>query len=87
MTQPARQHRPAKQTGEPQQGALFEVPAKPKRRTWAERMEGIVPLYAPGEPRPWDVIDKADEELGWEYRYVDHRRAVEIRCEAAASHA
>jgi hypothetical protein len=33
------------------------------------------------------VVDAADEQLGWEYRYVDHRRAVEIRQEVAAGHA
>lgn len=58
------------------QGTLFEVPAKPKRRN---PLDDIVPLYAPGDPRPWDVIDAVDEQLGWEYRYVDHRRATEIR--------
>ncbi len=68
----------------PQQGALFEVPAKPKRKR-RNPLDDIVPLYAPGEPRPWDVIDKADEELGWEHRYVDHRRAVEIRHEIEAA--
>lgn len=65
----------------PEQGALFDVPAKPRRQTWAQRLDDIVPLYAPGEPRPWDVIDDADLQLGWEYRWVDHRRATEIRLE------
>jgi len=67
----------------PEQGALFELPAKPRRKTWAERLEEIVPLYGPGEIRPWDEIDEADRQLGWDYRYVDHRRAVEIRVEVA----
>ena len=62
-----------------EQGALFDAPAKPKRKTWKERLEEIVPRYAPGEIRPWDVIDAADEQLGWEHRYVDPRRATEIR--------
>jgi hypothetical protein len=65
----------------PEQGALFDAPAKPRRKTWAERLEEIVPRYAPGEARPWDVLSPEDEELGWEHRYVDHRRAVEIRLE------
>jgi hypothetical protein len=64
-----------------EQGALFDAPAKPRRQTWAQRLDDIVPLYAPGEPRPWDVIDAGDEQLGWEYRWVDHRRAAEIRLE------
>lgn len=64
-----------------EQGALFDAPAKPRRQTWQDRLDAIEPRYAPDEPRPWDVIDKADEELGWQYRYVDHRRATEIRLE------
>lgn len=65
-----------------EQGALFEVPGTPKRRR--RPTDEIVPLYAPGEPRPWDVLNPEDEKLGWEYRYVDHRRAVEIREEIGA---
>ena len=65
----------------PEQGALFDALAKPRRLTWAQRLEEIVPRYEPGEPRPWDVIDAADEELGWLYRFVDHRRAVDLRLE------
>jgi hypothetical protein len=67
----------------PEQAALFDVPAAPKRKTWAQRLDEVVPLYAPGEPRPWDEIDEADRQLGWERRYVDHRRAVEVRRELA----
>jgi hypothetical protein len=63
------------------QGALFELPPRPKRKN---PLDDIVPLYAPGEPRPWDVIDAADEHLGWEYRYVDHRRATDIRLDLQA---
>lgn len=66
-----------------EQGALFDLPAKPKRQTWAQRLDAIEPRYAPGEPRPWDVLSKEDERLGWEYRYIDHRRATEIRLELA----
>lgn len=63
------------------QGVLFDVAGRPRRKTYAEMLEEIVPLYAPGEPRPWDPIDEADLQLGWEHPYVDHRRAVEIRQE------
>lgn len=65
-----------------EQQPLFAVPAGPRKpRTHAEMLESIVPLYAPNQPRPWDPIDDADVQLGWEHPYVDHRRAVEIRKE------
>jgi hypothetical protein len=66
---------PAKRTATGQ-GALFEVPPTPKRRRPAP-----VPIEWPGGIRPWDPIDAADTELGWEYRWVTPRRAVEIRRE------
>lgn len=58
------------------QGALFEVGAYPKRGRPA-----VVPIEWPGGIRPWDPIDQADTELGWEYRWVSPKRAVEIRQE------
>jgi hypothetical protein len=58
------------------QGALFEVAATPKRgKTLPD------PIEWPGGIRPWDPIDQADTELGWQYRWVSPRRAVEIRRE------
>jgi hypothetical protein len=35
----------------------------------------------PGGVKPWDPIDAADTELGWQYLFVTPRRAVEIRQE------
>lgn len=55
-------------------------------RGFKAALEAIEPRQWPGGIRPWDPIDKADEELGWEHRFVDHRRAVEIRLELEAEH-
>jgi hypothetical protein len=55
-------------------------------RGFAKALENIIPFEWPNGIKPWDPIDKADEELGWEYRWVDHRRAVEIRLEIEAAH-
>lgn len=67
----------------PGQGALFgeDKPTK----GFKAALDAIVPIEWPGGIKPWDPIDKADEELGWEYRWVDHRRATEIRLEIEAS--
>lgn len=35
----------------------------------------------PGGIRPWDPIDQADTEVGWQHTYVSPRRAFEIRRE------
>lgn len=65
--------RPAKRPVEGQ-GALFEVAGTPKRGRPAPE-----PIEWPGGVKPWDPIDAADTELGWQYRFVSSRRAVEIR--------
>ena len=41
----------------------------------------VMPLTTPGGIWPWDPIDAADTELGWQYRFVTPRRAYEIRRE------
>lgn len=58
------------------QGALFEVAPTPKRRKALPE-----PIQWPDGIKPWDPIDAADTDLGWEYRFVSPRRAVEIRQE------
>jgi hypothetical protein len=50
------------------QGALFDV---------GPALEEPAPAL-PAGPRPWDPIDQADAELGWQYRYVTPARAREI---------
>jgi hypothetical protein len=58
------------------QGALFEVPAKAKPvKTLPE------PMKWPNGVKPWDPIDQADTEVGWQHTWVTPRRAVEIRQE------
>lgn len=63
------------------QAALFDAPAKPAKA--APRPV----IQWPGGIRPWDPIDAADTELGWQYRWIDHRRAVEIRQEIEVTRA
>lgn len=58
------------------QGALFEVAGTPKRGRPAPE-----PIQWPGGVKPWDPIDEADRQLGWEHPWVSSRRAVEIRQE------
>ncbi len=69
------------------QGALFDDPGtaanKPGSTSRQPRSAGRdrPPIEWPGGIRPWDPIDAADTDLGWEYRFVSPRRAVEIRQE------
>jgi hypothetical protein len=62
----------------PGQESLFGEPVRPAKRPQ------IQPIEWPGGIRPWDPIDLADTQLGWEYTYVTPRRAVEIRQEIEA---
>lgn len=66
------------------QGALFDVEgtSRPRRR----KPDPIQPIEWPGGIRPWDPIDQADTELGWQYRSVTPARAREIREEIEARH-
>jgi hypothetical protein len=67
------------------QGALFQVPAA----GFLGSISDVV--HSATEPvssecsgpviRPWDPVDQADTEVGWQYRYVTPRRAIEIRQE------
>ena len=61
------------------QGALFGEDRP--TRGFKAALEAVEPRQWPGGIRPWDPIDAADEELGWDYRFVTPRRAYEIRRE------
>ncbi len=58
------------------QGALCEVAGRPKRRKSLPE-----PIEWPGGIKPWEPVDQADTDLGYQYRWVTPRRAVEIRRE------
>lgn len=72
------------------QTTLFDVPAPAVSP--ARRGRGRVPAEvdaapadaAPAGPRPWDPIDEADRQVGWQYRYVTPARAREIAAEIRA---
>lgn len=55
------------------QGALFDIPTVAKKKPAPE----VHPVKS--GPHPWDPIDAADIELGWQYRWVSANRAREIR--------
>lgn len=68
------------------QGALFEVgpigpTAQGKARRHAARETAPEVIEWPGGIRPWDPIDEADRNLGFQHTYVSPRRAYEIRQE------
>lgn len=76
------------------QGALFEVAAPGCTHTGLDVQPGCPYSCNPKRPRreptvrewpggikPWDPINEADRDLGWQYTYVTPRRAVEIRAE------
>ena len=68
------------------QGALFEVAgagvtASGKAARARKLRAAPEVIQWPGGIRPWNPIDKADEELGWQHPFVTPRRAYEIRRE------
>lgn len=66
----------------PVQEALFG--ADKPTRGFRRAVEAVEPRVWPGGVRPWDPIDEADNQLGWEHTFVTPARAVAIRRELEA---